>query len=506
MNIERRKESRVPLQLPVEYHGSGGETYHCSNCDMSPNGMSIRSKEPFEVGSPCRLGFALPDHPEKTEITGEVRWHTLQPAGGRVGIKFSESIDFSVPFPVADKAIQTLRQRMDSFFGRLYQTLADACVWVNPRGEMIQYDERFLGLTGCSERDVEGQLLSDFAHLEDRERLASLLVGREMSGISSSATGLFRMQAKDRRALFWKIRVLPKPPESTSKEIWIEDMTESRLVGTYAGKHGERQRHLPHILGASATGFLLRDVLNEASDPLTAILGRLDLLRYKLALQSSRLPAENAREFSCCVEETEKAEKLVQNLSKKFRYALENTFSVEPGETRHFDINQSLSTAIAIVNSYDGTGGDTIRFESRLQLPTVKSNEQEFTMIFVIFLLLSRDCLKDVSDRTIRCETTTDNNHIVARILHNGCIRKDRCLDIIFHSNPVASYFFETDSICFMDTLLHYGNLLMKKNNVRTKINNIPGQFSLSLLIPALSRSDLTEKPQESADWNRHEP
>jgi hypothetical protein len=57
-----------------------------------------------------------------------------------------------------------------------------------------------------------------------------------------------------------------------------------------------------------------------------------------------------------------------------------------------------------------------------------------------------------------------------------------------------------------MDTLLHYGNLLMKKNNVRTKINNIPGQFSLSLLIPALSRSDLTEKPQESADWNRHEP
>jgi hypothetical protein len=46
-----------------------------------------------------------------------------------------------------------------------------------------------------------------------------------------------------------------------------------------------------------------------------------------------------------------------------------------------------------------------------------------------------------------------------------------------------------------MDTLLYYSNLLMKKHGIRIRIRNIPGQFSLSLLIPTISPSDLTGKP-----------
>ena len=105
-------------------------------------------------------------------------------------------------------------------------------------------------------------------------------------------------------------------------------------------------------------------------------------------------------------------------------------------------------------------------------------------MIFLIFLLLSRDCLRIVSDKTIRCETKEDENHITVSMRHNGYIQKGKYLDILFDNNPLEAYFFKSDPMYFMDTILYYGNALLKKNNIRIKINNIPGQFMLSLFIP----------------------
>ena len=495
--MERRKEIRIPMQIPVDFLESGGEACGCLNHDISPKGMSLSWKEPLELGRRCRLMFALPDHQERTEVSGEVRWHS-QPAEGRIGIEFSEPVDLSIPFAVADQAMRNHRQATDSHIARLCETLGDACVWVDLSGEIIQCDERFVSLMGYSDEQVKGCAFSELARTDDRDRLANLLLASDSAGIPSQGTGLFRMQPKDGPAFFWRIRVFPKTPWATSKEVWIEDLTQScGPVGTYPGKEERKLRHLPHILEASATGFVFKEVIKEACDPFTGLLGRLDLLRYRLALDSKESEQADGNRFFYYMGEVERVEKLVEDLSKKFKCVLENTFSFNLARISHFDVNQSLSTAIAIAGSYEGFGSDTIRFESRSVLPMLKSNEQEYIMIFLVFLLLSRDCLKNVTDRTIRCETQTDGGHIVCRISHNGSIRKDKCLDIILDSNPVGNYFFQSDSICFMDTLLYYGNLLMKKNGVKTKINNIPGQFSLSFLIPTIGHPNLEKKPQE---------
>ena len=81
MNVDRRKEMRFPVLLPVECNGFSYDTHHPvsldTSCnDISPHGMSLRSKMPLEAGRTCRLLFALPHYEGKREITGEVRWHT----------------------------------------------------------------------------------------------------------------------------------------------------------------------------------------------------------------------------------------------------------------------------------------------------------------------------------------------------------------------------------------------------------------------------------------------
>jgi len=249
-------------------------------------------------------------------------------------------------------------------------------------------------------------------------------------------------------------------------------------------KKKEKWNHFQQILGVSTAGFLLKDLLKQTCNPFTCLLAQLDLFRYKMALDRKKSHTDNADNAILYAEEMASVEKHVREISDKFKYMLENVCLCEPAGTTRFDINESLARAITIVNVFEGLGDSSIRLASFPNLPMIESDQQEFVMIFLIFLLLSRDCLKSVSDTAIRCETVRENNHIVARISHNGHIQQEKYMEILFQGNPIDSYFFEPGSVHFMETLLHYANLLLKKNDIKTKTTNIPGHFELSLIIP----------------------
>ena len=617
--MDRRREIRVPLQVPVQCSGLDDGTYLSFSHDMSPNGLSLGNNGPFHVGSPCRLLFALPNGHEKAEVTGSVRWHTSQGVGSKVGIQFSEPIDFSIPFRAADQAVRGLQKSMDDHLGCLHQTLGDAWAWINSEGKIIKYDDRLLNLLGYSNEEVQGLLFSEFVHVDDRRRLANLLTGTQRSGVSSSAPELFRMQSKDEQPIFGRIRVAPTQPWSTSRGIYIEDMTEScvlkgrkhdleqmvgalqravagrvihlntdlRIVdihddvtldrahrqagffhgmdlrkatglvettvngrklweqlevcvgtgqefttndchydgrsdkrpdlfspgtfniiikpianlddrvtsllmivksgeplGAYPEKKKEKLDHLERILQAAARGFILKDLLKETCDPLTCLLARLDLLRHKVTLQSKKSQAADTHEISYYVEAIQEAEEFVERLSEQFKYMLENTCYFQSSGVCPFDVNQILAKTIAVLERCGRLDGCSVSLKCPSVMPIMEACEQEFVMMFLIFLLLSKTCLKNVSNRAISCETAANKKHVIAKISHNGFIHQPRYLDIIFQSDPLENYFFKSNSICCMDTLLYHANLLLKKNKIKTKITNIPGQVSLSLVMP----------------------
>jgi PAS domain S-box-containing protein len=478
MSIDARREIRVPLEVSVEYRDFDNGTYQSLTKDLSTRGVCIQSKTPLDVGTRCRLLFALPHQEEKREIAGEVRWQTFKRRTGKMGVQFSQPIDLSVPLIATEQALRRWRQQAKAYFDRLYQGLSDACVWVNSRDEIIRQDERFLTLLGYSEEEVEGRPLYAFAHGEDRERLSHLMAP-ETTDLSSLTNGLFRMQPKEGPALLWKIRIPPKRLWTTSREIYIENITEFRAL-----KDEKHLNYFRQILGAAATGFLTRDIVKEVCDPFTCVLASLDLLRHRLALERKKSQGANASEFAYYAEEIQEVAELFEDLTKRFRYVVENTYSLEPVETTQFDINECLSIAISIIGMYEESGGESIRFNPQAEVPKIESNKQEFLMIVLIFLLLSRDCLGTVSDKAIKCETKEDENNIIVSMCHNGYLQKGKYLDMLLDDDPIESCFFKSHSMYFMDTLLYYGNLLLKNNNIKIKINNVPGQFSLSLFIP----------------------
>ena len=484
MNLDRRKAVRVPLELPVEYGDFGNGTHHSLTEDLSTQGVCIQSNGPFRVGRQCRLFLALPHQKKKTEIKGKVRWKSSEPGPRRVGIQFSKPIDLAIPLVATEQALRRTREQTEAHFDRQYETLSDACVWVNSKDEIIRHDKRFLSLLGYSEEEVKGRPFYDFAHHGDRKRLSQLMVGETPGLCSSLSNRLFRIQPKEGRAHLWKIQIPPRPPWATSREIYIEHINELR-----APRDEKHLNHFRQILGAAAAGFLTKDLLKEVCDPFMFLVARLDLLHHKLVLERKKSQRANGHGLAYYAEEIQKVEELFEHLTKRFRYVVENTYSLEPAETTHFNINDCLAIAVSIMRMYEESAAESVRFDPQAELPEIESNRQEFLMIFLIFLFLSRDCLRTVSEKTIRCETKKEKNHIVVSMCHNGYLQQGKYLDILFDNDPLDSYFFKGHSTYFMDTLLHYGISLLKKNDIRIKINNVPGQFSLSLFIPLVPRT-----------------
>ena len=84
MKRERRRNSRIPIQIPVLFGGTGQRAV---TTDLSEGGMAVQfSRGPKETGS-LRLSFTLPDSSKALELTGEIAWQT---AGGHTGIRFLE--------------------------------------------------------------------------------------------------------------------------------------------------------------------------------------------------------------------------------------------------------------------------------------------------------------------------------------------------------------------------------------------------------------------------------
>jgi len=625
MNFERRKEIRFPLPLAVECHGAGGEAdpsflQSVTSVDVSAHGMALGPGVPLEVGKTCSLVFGLPHQVEKTRVAGEVRWQAGVKADAVMGVKFSDPIDISVPLCAADDAVRTLREHMDSRFSRVYDTFSEASVWVNARGEIIRFDERFLRLLEYSELEVDGRRIRELADPDDKKALSGFLAESQRLGNTEPSSGVFRMRAKGGGTRFLKFRMPPNPCGVTVREIYIEDKSESYslknenyqlkqvvnvlkraipgkmmvlgsdltlgdiggvdtgregpiaqgvfdgmdvrkatgLVDTavngqrlrdklelcaktgqgfsskslhYAGRPekeadlftpcnfradispiedvdkrvarlvmvvrtevvadvaGEpdsgvqkRLHQIEPLLGAAATGAILKDMLADVWNPFTCMLARLDLLRYKL-LANKSVRAVNG-DVTYYTKEIEEAGRLVRGLSDRFKHVLENAPFLEPDQISCFDVNQLLSRVTSVSGMVRDADGYSVRFEPGADLPQVESNEREFVILSQLLAWLCRSCLGNTMDRTIECQTSKDRNRIIVKMSHRGPVPKDRLLNIIICENPLESLLGATESIGVADALMCYANLLMRKNNMRLRVDSIPGQFGLTLSIP----------------------
>ena len=88
MRRERRRSTRVPLQVPVQVRADGGAEIEAILLDLSEDGMDILAAQPLSVSSAIGARFALPDDPTELEANGEVAWAN---PNGQAGVRLMDA-------------------------------------------------------------------------------------------------------------------------------------------------------------------------------------------------------------------------------------------------------------------------------------------------------------------------------------------------------------------------------------------------------------------------------
>jgi CheY-like chemotaxis protein len=82
MKRERRRNLRIPVQIPIAINGQPTTTF-----DLSEGGMAIRGARSSLRDGAFRLSFTLPDSSAMIETKGEIAW---EGTNGQTGIRFVE--------------------------------------------------------------------------------------------------------------------------------------------------------------------------------------------------------------------------------------------------------------------------------------------------------------------------------------------------------------------------------------------------------------------------------
>ncbi|MGD0793664.1 MAG: PilZ domain-containing protein [Terriglobales bacterium] len=88
MKRERRLQSRVAVQIPIECHGSG--RYKAKTLDLSEGGMAIQFSGRVAKENSLRFSLELPGMDRKLEIHGELAW---EGNGHQAGVRFKNATD-----------------------------------------------------------------------------------------------------------------------------------------------------------------------------------------------------------------------------------------------------------------------------------------------------------------------------------------------------------------------------------------------------------------------------
>ena len=86
MKRERRRNARVPVQIPITLNNrTTGATFKVVTTDLSEGGMAVQLSKGRKDPGPWEMSFTLPGIDLPIAVSGEAAWHN---PGGQVGIRF----------------------------------------------------------------------------------------------------------------------------------------------------------------------------------------------------------------------------------------------------------------------------------------------------------------------------------------------------------------------------------------------------------------------------------
>ncbi len=421
--IDRRRYPRIPLDIPVNFYLGSGSEENLKNVgytvDICPAGLLIKTEAKcFQKGQYVVLRPHNAAHFTNRPLKGEVRWVKKARDGclNGISVKETEKLFLSFLYSISNNELS------NQFLDLMLDAFSDGAFLVDPNLRIISVSEK-QPLVHVDREKVRGEKVTEIPsvlklfssdQLNLRHDLQEVFYKRKDKRHTALSLDFTKNGEKKNHAFNISYRYLNGPPLKESVLIQVKDVTALyRLKENIERKNKDLFEQYRFTLMGQIVDELLEDLIS----PLSAVVGRIDLLKMKMDRKSGS--------FHCAVEdwirELEIIDSLVDQITQHCTVAAKRREREKLGALESaISLNRLVEETIQILSVHERFRKIDLSLDLKDGLPLFKGEYFDWlNAIIAILQCLSRE-MQIQKERKLKIETYEDKGYVVLSISHNA--------------------------------------------------------------------------------------
>jgi hypothetical protein len=437
---ERRRFFRIPLNVPLCLKTeASGSPMGVVSIDLSPYGIQIKSDSPVSHHETVTLRPGEKGPKTDYVAKGQIRWVKQEKGKFRSGIAFENVIDW--PFSISDlaKGLETGLSHL-IYFQYLLDSLDDGVLILDSKLNIVFSN---INQPFCLPRDPEKlhgkhftEVCSLFKSFEGKgsfkELLDKAMVDGEEVRVSAFPCDLPWLNDPDCHR-YYNIWLLPLIGPEGTRGLFLRnrDVTALRRL---QDREKAREKTLWQQYRHFIFGQLFDDLLEDIANPLSAIIGRLDLMTQKMSSTETPIDEAQIKAWASDIESIQ----IITGQIKEFCWAIarrrknETIGAVVP----LFSLNSLIEDELRILDLHFFFRKINKQVSLSSDLPPLQGYYSEWANAFLALCLVLMRQMSTLDNMQMSIQTFKEDEDLVLRISHNGKalntpLDKDPALNIL---------------------------------------------------------------------------
>ena len=407
----------MPLRVPLLLEGEGlPRGLEAHSVDINPFGIQAETSAPVEVLGPVEVRPAAGVFAEAHPARGRIRWIKASGDYFRYGIAFDEVANWRIPLSCLVQGL-CAHVTPHPFLQKLVDSLEDGLVLLDKDLRVIAINSRqpFCPVKRPAEHlgsPLKGMESMNIPFRGEKVRFKSLLLqaGQGREEIRFSAPIVPFGTAHER---YYDISITP------IQELGVLVVRTRDVTGLEELKRLKREKEEVFWLQYKyfTLGRLFDDLLEDIVNPLSAVVGRLDLLGLKMA--DAREPV-GAEEVASWQADLSMAQSALDSIKEFCRAASRRRYRDARGSDAYFSISTLIEEELSTLELHHSFRKVKKTLNIAGNLPPIPGSYSDWANAFVALCQRIVQQAGTSAQKELTIAAALGNNHVELKITHNG--------------------------------------------------------------------------------------
>jgi len=422
---ERRRFLRIPLNVSLCLQTESlGASIGAVSTDLSPYGIQIKSDSPMRHNETVTLGPGEKGPGNDYVVKGQIKWVKKDKGKFRSGIAFEDATNWLFSISDLVKGLETELSHL-IYFQYLLDSLDDGILIFDSKLNIVFSN---INQPFCLPRDPEKLRGKNFAEIcllyKDSKGEASFkelfdkaMIDKEDVRISSFPCNLPWLNDPNCHNKYYNIWILPligPGGDTIGLLLRNRDVTALHLL---QDREKAREETLWQNYRHLIFGQMFDDLLEDIANPLSAIIGRLDLMAQKISRCETPIDEIQIKDWVSDI----KSIQIITGQITEFCWAIALRRKNETiGAVVPFSLNSMIEDELRILDLHFLFRKINKQVSLFPDLPLLCGNYSEWANAFLALCLVLMKQMATLDNMWMSIQTFKKDEDLVLRISHNG--------------------------------------------------------------------------------------